>query len=55
MRPPPRGGLIISGTATGSAIVLLVRPATAIVLTILLLIIAVAGITQLVSILNSPG
>jgi hypothetical protein len=38
-----------------SAIVSLVRPATAIVLVILLVIIAVAGISQLVSILSQPG
>ena len=55
MRPPLRGGLIISATGSGRAIVSLVRPATAIVLVILLVIIAIAGITQLVSILSSPG
>jgi hypothetical protein len=32
-----------------------VRPATAIVLVILLVIIAVAGITQLMTILSAPG
>jgi hypothetical protein len=55
MRPPLRGGLIISGIGSGSAIVFLVRPATAIILVILLVIIAVAGIIQLVSILAPPG
>jgi hypothetical protein len=55
MRPPPRGGLIISGIGQWSAIVFLVRPATAIILVILLVIIAVAGIIQLVSILAPPG
>jgi hypothetical protein len=63
MRPPLCGGLIFSQPSSGpdwrprvvDTISNLVRPATAIVLVILLVIITVAGIIQLFSILSPPG
>jgi len=68
MRPPLCGGLIIFRVALPVArpgsvspksgldtIVWPVRPATAIVLVILLVLIAVAGVIQLLTILSPPG
>ena len=56
MRPPLSGGLIsFFARQFWSAIVCVLRPATAVVLVILLLLIAVAGIIQLTSILSPPG
>jgi hypothetical protein len=59
MRPSHCGGLIIWETIlranTMDAIVGAVRPATALVLAILLVLIAVAGVIQLVTILSTSG
>lgn len=59
MRPPLVGGLIILPSdpigRPRDTIGCVLRPATAIVLVILLVLIAVAGVIQLISILSPSG
>ncbi len=59
MRPPLAGGLIILPSnpvgVPRDTIGPVLRPATAIVLVILLVLIAVAGVIQLISILSPSG